>query len=1276
MRKWINGVLAVLLLCVLLPALASATSDCGDHVWGDWQTEREPGCTDPGMKVRYCRNCMQYQEEEIPALGHSWGAWETEAEASCSREGRRCRYCARCQERQEEAVPKTSHQYSDWVTAKEPTCAEAGTRTKTCSVCGDMQSEPIAKLTEHTYGDWEVTKEATCAETGTKTKTCTFCGSTQTEPIAKTSAHQFGDWAVTREATCKQDGVRTRTCSVCGIQETEPISKTTAHQFGSWVVTQEATCKKDGIRTRTCSVCGIQETETVSSTSAHQFGSWIVTLEATCSRDGTQARTCTVCGMQETESIAKTGEHQYGDWIDTVPASCKSAGKRTRTCSVCGDRQTESIPKLEHVYGEWTVRKEATCTRDGKEQCVCELCGAVRHQVVKALGHSFSEWEIIQEATDESKGTRSAVCSRCGKKVTEDYYPEGTLYKGGSNPPEAVTELQSALAELGLYKGKISGEYGSATVSAVKSFEKSYLGMKSDGVAWPKVLKGLGLPAAGPVSSDTSKVKLQLEADMASPGKDAYSEGDEITFSWTLTNSSGKDDAVSVSLCMFRGMKPDRITDTEIARSEVLAPGETTSGTYVYRVTADDVLAGKFTIGFVSRCRYKKKDDSSNRVWLHFRSSAAGIANSARWTPPGVQQLAVSGKVGNKPKNKLFFVRDETIEYLITVANTSKYDIDNVLLTNSLIPGFGGTASFSIKAGDIKFFSMSYVVMAEDIPGGEVVNTVTASYTGPDGTLKSARVNARTPVGFSTKSLYIYKTVIGTPANGMFYLPGEVISYEISVVNPTGRTFTDIRLYDELNTDPKEPIKKIGTLGPHEVKTVSFRHHTAKFEAATGQCINVAYATFTDPDKSAKQEVSNLCVVPAGLESSDGVIVKKSIVSVPENGRYYEDAEEIRYVIEVTNNTVQDITDMDVRDVLAPLDSDGYRTVFGHESLPAGETRSYPFSFLVGPADVENTRVTNVASVYWTINGTDYLESFSEPVVAPVSEITVPRVAKKVSREGASCGNPLTGTGDGVTEHDVVVCDRHAETAVLSKQLVGSQSYDEAKALWNGEIDQLYGEWISRADAEGARNAEDEKAAFELQIKALENSISLLCDPAEANAIAVGERMNKCVLLCYELHSAPEARSDILSADHAVLKKVGTGNECSRDVSWLVNGSAHIVDHPCESHNATVRLAEGLLKSIADDADRAVVWQRIQGSWLLQLNVLYDQWYLAADESQRAAVAADRMSFGRLIEARRKTLGDLYPDNPAVAAEVLSNMIMERTMLICRLLHSAGILAD
>ena len=91
---------------------------------------------------------------------------------------------------------------------------------------------------------------------------------------------------------------------------------------------------------------------------------------------------------------------------------------------------------------------------------------------------------------------------------------------------------------------------------------------------------------------------------------------------------------------------------------------------------------------------------------------------------------------------------------------------------------------------------------------------------------------------------------------------------------------------------------------------------------------------------------------------------------------------------------------------------------------------------------------------------------------------------------------------------------------------------------------------------------------------------------------------------------------------------------------------------------------------------REAAWQRAQRNWILELNTMYDIWYLSADETQRPVIAEDRMSFDRLLTARQKTLADMYPDRPDIAAEVLANMIMDRTETVCRVLHDAGILTD
>ena len=1091
---------------------------------------------------------------------------------------------------------------------------------------------------EHTWGPWRTTKEPTCTEAGQKERRCEMCmEGVETQTIPATG-HTWGAWTVTKEASCKEAGSRTRTCTVCREQQTETIAKTNDHKFGEWKVTREASCKQDGVKTRTCSVCGKTETESIPKSSAHQFGEWKVTKQATCTKDGTKTRTCAICGRTETESIPAT-HHLYGDWTVTKEPDCKTKGTQEKRCSRCGDVVTKSIPKG---------------------------------------GHTPGEWEITKEATDLSKGHRKSKCTVCGKKMEEDFYPEGTLYKGGENPEEEVKALQKALLSLGLYKGKISGKFDNATVTAVKKFEKE-LGIKQDGIGWPYVKKMLGLGGIGggdePVSSDTSKVTLLLEAVQVSEKKEYYSVSDKITFKWTLTNKSKKQNAMSVRTYMFKGYKPKKNTDTEIGQPETLIPSESFSDEFVYTVTKEDALAGHFTVGFVGRCKFGKKNAESNTL-IFVRSASAGTGGSAgAWAPPEASPLTITKTITSKPKNGAFYVKWEKISYEITVTNKSTNDVDGVIVSDSLFPSLKGDIG-TMKAGASKTFKVEYTVLPADIQGGEVVNTAIASWTGTDGKLQAVKATAKAPVGLSATALYLYKTAVSTPANGLFYVPGETVQFEITVVNTTKSTFTDVQVFDPLVSKPLVPIREYSKLKPGESKTITVSHKVTKLEAQLGKVTNRASANYVNPKKEKKSSVSNVCTVPAALDYAGGVLIVKKIISTPENGKYYQDGEEIRYQIDVTNNTLKDITDMDIRDSLADIDLNGFRTIFKGEKLEAGKTASYTFSFIVGPADVEDDIVTNIASAWWTVDGTEYVETLSDPVIAPTSENGIARKPRAVRLDGDTCENVLTGVGEGTAVHEVTECTEHTETAAQSGNLIAVGDYEQARELWDEDIAELYKEWTTAADAQNRRDAEDEQAAWEYQMNALEASLALVCDPETVGKAVVEERMNKCVDLCYVLHSAPDTRSDSLEGKHIALPSSGTGDECSHSASYLENGSAQLEDFQCESHTLTMQLTEYLLEIAEDEDDRTNAWLRAQGNWTLELNAMYDAWYLSADEAQRAKIAEDRISFDRLIEARRKTLADLYPDDPATAAEVLANMIMSRTELICRLLHKAGVLTE
>ena len=266
--------------------------------------------------------------------------------------------------------------------------------------------------------------------------------------------------------------------------------------------------------------------------------------------------------------------------------------------------------------------------------------------------------------------------------------------------------------------------------------------------------------------------------------------------------------------------------------------------------------------------------------------------------------------------------------------------------------------------------------------------------------------------------------------------------------------------------------------------------------------------------------------------------------------------------------------------------------------------------------------------------------------------------------------------GEGVAQRYLTECTEHTETAQEAMEMIEDGDYEAASLLWDGEIENLYLEWEKNTSGESRRIAENEQVAFEHQMTALEASMSLVVGGTEAKAIVAEERMEKCVSLCYELHTAPEDRPDSTGGTHTELKKGKTANNCSRDVNYTEAGPVHLKDDQCENHILTTRVTQALLSFAEDDEEREIAWLRAQSNWLLQLDMMYDTWYLSAEPAQKALIAADRMSFDDLINARREALAYMYPDDPATAAEVLANMIMHRTELVCSILHKAGVLKD
>ena len=160
-------------------------------------------------------------------------------------------------------------------------------------------------------------------------------------------------------STCVQEGSQTFVCTLCGDQRTEPLPLA-EHTWTDWEETSDPeapACLRDRTLTRRCAVCGAEETNVLPA-SGHQ---WVPVsyTEATCCEDGEAVRRCIVCGEEETIVLPAFGH--------TYVQSTSGDTQGQYVCAICGEVKEETAPAQNtktHMYYNNTVTSFGPTTRE------------------------------------------------------------------------------------------------------------------------------------------------------------------------------------------------------------------------------------------------------------------------------------------------------------------------------------------------------------------------------------------------------------------------------------------------------------------------------------------------------------------------------------------------------------------------------------------------------------------------------------------------------------------------------------------------------------------------------------------------------------------------------------------------------------------------------------------------------------------------------------------------------------------------------------------------
>ena len=175
-------------------------ADCGEkvtenipatgHTWNEEYTvDKEATCAEEGSESIHCSVCEAIDEttvREIPCEEHDFRDWNTVKEPTCTEDGLQEAYCyyygiypGHSDIKDTEVIPATGHIWDeDYTVDKEATCAEEGSESIHCSVCGEIDANTVRSIpVKHT---WEkrrsVDKEPTFEEDGIDSIHCSLCG--------------------------------------------------------------------------------------------------------------------------------------------------------------------------------------------------------------------------------------------------------------------------------------------------------------------------------------------------------------------------------------------------------------------------------------------------------------------------------------------------------------------------------------------------------------------------------------------------------------------------------------------------------------------------------------------------------------------------------------------------------------------------------------------------------------------------------------------------------------------------------------------------------------------------------------------------------------------------------------------------------------------------------------------------------------------------------------------------------------------------------------------
>jgi uncharacterized repeat protein (TIGR01451 family) len=330
----------------------------------------------------------------------------------------------------------------------------------------------------------------------------------------------------------------------------------------------------------------------------------------------------------------------------------------------------------------------------------------------------------------------------------------------------------------------------------------------------------------------------------------------------------------------------------------------------------------------------------------------------------------------------------DTISYGFKVINTGKFTLNNIVVTDPLMPtGISGAVLQGLAPGasDSTNFTGLYTIKQSDVNLGHVDNTAKVEGTDINGTkvqdysdpgVPTADAPTITPIPpHPVLTLIKTQSSLDDKNNNSLTDVGDVIHYTFKITNAGNLAFTTVNLVDLL----PGAIVTGTTLtnfapGAQDSTTFTATYTITSTDVTIGSVSNQARvrgtlasgAVITDLSDNADPTLNNPTVTAIVAKPSIALI--KHFFSIVDNGviGVTDAGDVINYTFDVKNTGNVPLSNVSINDLLPGAVVTGGPIA----NLPAGNTNTTTFkaSYTITPVDITNGKVSNSAQAFGAYN--------------------------------------------------------------------------------------------------------------------------------------------------------------------------------------------------------------------------------------------------------------------------------------------------------------------